>query len=134
MKPGNVVCLNVSPPPVSSLLFSFWITNKHYTSNMKSTCFANHMAAPQCEDLHKDYLFPHLQLIFLIHPHKLPLLLWKNYTKTKFTFCKRICGQDFVQNGVQQLLTWIAKKILPDWKTVGDYFLKSIQVKAVIQN
>lgn len=55
-------------------------------------CFGNYMAAAQCEELHEDYIFPHFQLILLVHPHNLPLLLWKNYTETKPTFCFEASG------------------------------------------
>jgi len=42
---------------------------------------------------------------------------------------QQICCKDLLQNGVQQLLTGMSQKILPDWKTVGHYILKQFKLK-----
>lgn len=94
-------------------------------------CFGNYMAAAQCEELHEDYLFPHFQLILLVHPHNLPLLLWKNYTEIKSTFCFEASRsvQRFPSNRCSTTADMDVKENSSRLEDSGKLFLKQLKLK-----
>lgn len=93
-------------------------------------CFADFTAAAQCEELHEDYLFSHLQLILLVHAHKLLLLLSKNYTETLAS--KRAdLWQRFPSKWCSTTADIDVKENSFRLEDSGRLFFKAIQIKAM---